>query len=242
MVCGKEKIKKELDAWSERFIFDPLSMFLLNILKNLNINPLLVTLFSLFFGLSSACLILKQHFLFASIFYFISVLLDNFDGKLARATNKETSLRKSLDQLIDQIVFVSIIISLSITLQKCLLFIILISLFFIYEVTFALRMIINLETGTKISSMKEIIKTYTNKVVKRNIRIINKIVRLHNLLLEKTAKIAGTWPYPKLADIHFLIILYLLLRNDTLLILSILIVFLELFISFILLILSSIRR
>ncbi len=243
MVSSRKMTKdsKELDAWSERFIFAPLGSLLLPLLKNLKINPLVITLTSLVFGLASAFFILKQSFYLAGIFYFISVLLDNVDGRLARVINRETQLRKTIDQLVDQIVLIFIMIALSVTIGKTIFFLIIVSLLFIYEVSFALRMIIRLESKIQSSSMGETLKSYSDVLLHRTkSTIISRFVNIHNKLLKTSRKI-GTWPYPKLADIHFLLFLYILFRSDIFLLLCIIVILIELLLSSILTIILSMR-
>lgn len=240
-ISNKEESVKELDAWTEKFIFEPLGNLLLSLLKNLRINPLVITLTSLVFGLFSAFFILKQSFYIASILYFISVLLDNIDGRLARVINRETQLRKTIDQLVDQIVLVFIIIALSITTERMLLFLIIISLFFIYEDSFALRMIIRFENKIQTSSMEETLKSYSDILIHRTKSgTISRFINIHNKLLKMSKKI-GTWPYPKLADIHFLLFLYILFRSDIFLLLCIIVILIELLLSLILTIILSMR-
>ena len=54
----KDKTIKELDAWSEVFVFDPLASIFFAIIKRTRVHPLVLTFSSLFFGFISFFLII----------------------------------------------------------------------------------------------------------------------------------------------------------------------------------------
>jgi len=217
---SKEVGAKELDSWTEILIFGPLGNFIFNFISKTNINPILITILSLLLGLTSSALILIDKYFISAIFYLFAVVLDNIDGKLARCKGKETTFRKVLDQLVDQTIFCSIIISLGIKFPYYLIyFTILLSLLFIFEISFALRMIVRLEENMVSKTMKKTLKQYESSLKNKG-RVIEKLVQIHNFLLSFTSKF-GIWPYPKLADIHFLLFLFIFLKQKILILLFI---------------------
>jgi len=67
--------------------------------------PNLFTLGNLFFGFSSMLAALRGRFDLAVIFVFISMLLDMFDGRIARAIRTESAIGKELDSFADMVSF-----------------------------------------------------------------------------------------------------------------------------------------
>lgn len=67
--------------------------------------PNLFTLGNLFFGFSAMLAALRGRFDLAVFFVFVSMLLDMFDGRIARAIRTESAIGKELDSFADMVSF-----------------------------------------------------------------------------------------------------------------------------------------
>jgi phosphatidylserine synthase len=67
--------------------------------------PNVFTLGNLFFGFSAMLAALRGRFDLAAIFVFVSMLLDMFDGRIARAIRTESAIGKELDSFADMVSF-----------------------------------------------------------------------------------------------------------------------------------------
>jgi len=200
------QVRHELDSWSDVFIFDPLSMPLASRLASAKTKPYYVTSLSLFAGTLAGASVLNGMYKPASFLYFISVLLDSVDGKLARLLGEEKMLRRVFDQVADQTVFAILVTCIILRNPNYApQFTVLLLIILMYEVTLALR----LDMARQVSGapINEKIKIYSSALSFN--KSTRSLLRLHNKLLSYSKRFR-TWPYPKLSDIHLLLILFLL--------------------------------
>jgi len=92
--------------------FNKTSLKIGKVISKLGISPNGWTFISLIFAIVAAIFIIKQNLLVGSIFFLISILLDLFDGAVARATEKVTKFGGFFDTVVDRYVESLIIFSL----------------------------------------------------------------------------------------------------------------------------------
>jgi len=92
--------------------FNKTSLKIGKVISKLGISPNGWTFISLIFAIVAAIFIIKQNLLVGSIFFLISILLDLFDGAVARATGKVTKFGGFFDTVVDRYVESLIIFSL----------------------------------------------------------------------------------------------------------------------------------
>lgn len=90
----KNKTKKES--------FNSFSLRLGKVLSKLGISPNGWTFISLIFAIAAAFFIIKNNLLVGAILFLISILLDVFDGAVARATNRVTKFGGFFDTVVDR--------------------------------------------------------------------------------------------------------------------------------------------
>jgi phosphatidylglycerophosphate synthase len=86
-------------------------------ISKLGISPNAWTFISLLFAVVSAIFIINKNLLVGAIFFLISIILDVFDGAVARATNRKTKFGGFFDTVVDRyveslIVFALLFVSL----------------------------------------------------------------------------------------------------------------------------------
>jgi len=103
----ENKLLKSLDAWSEVFISDPLTdPIAIRLSKVRGIHPLHITAVSQFLKLLGAAFYFSfpnSNIIVPPILFFIGILVDSMDGKVARLTGKSIKLHGSLDFISDNI-------------------------------------------------------------------------------------------------------------------------------------------
>jgi len=97
----KKQIAKEVDAFVTVVLIDPIAIPLARILAKLRVHPNNITVIGILVAISAAVLfaIGPSYWPLASVMYYISILLDCVDGKVARATGKVSRFGKLLDDL-----------------------------------------------------------------------------------------------------------------------------------------------
>ena len=237
------KVVKDLDAWSEVFIVDPLTKpIVARLIKVKWVKPYHISLCSLITGLSSSLLFLFHHNITAGILWFGSIILDGIDGKLARARKQYLFTHAILDQLFDQLAIAFFIIVAVIVMQSHTLYLVsLLAIFYIFEVSYALRMEFasrysnnrslkhkQLDIVSKYEEYLNMIKsTSTSSLLKSILELAD---RIHRFTFRYR-----TFPYPKTSDVRFLITAYLIYPNTFVLYLCILFAIPDLVISIFLL-------
>jgi phosphatidylglycerophosphate synthase len=103
-MAKKIKTKKE---WFNNF-----SIKMGKVISQLGISPNGWTFISLILAIISAIFIINKNLLVGAIFFLIAILLDLFDGAVARATKKVTKFGGFFDTLVDRYVESLIIFSL----------------------------------------------------------------------------------------------------------------------------------
>jgi len=89
------------ENFSDQYIFNPLSDFLIPIFRFFNFTPNQITSLSAIFNLSSLCFYINNYLYCSSILYFIGYLLDCVDGRYARKYNLGSTYGMMLDQVTD---------------------------------------------------------------------------------------------------------------------------------------------
>ena len=102
-------MKKKL---SKKEKFNSTSLKIGKAISKLGISPNGWTFISLILAVIAVIFIIKQNLLVGAIFFLISILLDLFDGAVARATNKTTKFGGFFDTVVDRYVESLIIFSL----------------------------------------------------------------------------------------------------------------------------------
>jgi len=91
-------------------------IFIANLLKNINIDPNLITLSSFFIAVVSVLFFIKHQYIIGFILLHISIILDFVDGSYARLKKRTSKsgefLDNNLDALIDFMVISSLVYSL----------------------------------------------------------------------------------------------------------------------------------
>lgn len=111
------KLLKPLDAWTEVIISDPLTNpIAVRLAKISSIHPLQITLVGVLLKFAASIIfltspMLTEHYTFPlpllsipPILFFMGILADSIDGKVARLTGKDVELHGTLDFISDQIV------------------------------------------------------------------------------------------------------------------------------------------
>jgi phosphatidylglycerophosphate synthase len=96
---------KKTNAMSTVLLIDPIAVPLTKVVSHFNIiTPNLITLLSLLFSIVAAIFFLSTDntlFAFGGIFYYLAILTDCMDGKLARLTGKTSEYGKKFDLFVD---------------------------------------------------------------------------------------------------------------------------------------------
>ena len=236
-------VVKDLDAWSEVFIIDPITKPIVTRLAKVKwLKPYHVSLCSLIVGFSSSLLFLLHHNIIAGILWFGAIILDGIDGKLARTRRQYLFIHAVLDQLFDQLIISSFVLATIIVMPSHTPYIVLLLiLLYIFEVTYALRMEFaskHSDNRTSEHKPQDIVSRYEEylNIIKNSISstflhsVLSFIDKVHRITLRYR-----TFPYPKISDVRFLITLYLLYPNILILYLCILFAIPDLVISIFLL-------
>jgi len=117
----RRSLLKPFDAWTEVFISDPLTTSIaVQLSKIKGIHPLHLTAISQFLKLSAAAfyfIFLDPFTIIPPILFFLGILVDSMDGKIARLTGKDIELHGTIDFITDQlsiaVVFLSMLFAFS---------------------------------------------------------------------------------------------------------------------------------
>jgi len=102
----------------EHYIFRPIIAYLIYKFK-FNINPNLITIFSLFYAIFCSILILtKKYAILGAFLYIFFGFIDLLDGAIARFYNRKSKLGAFLDGLVDLLAEIIILISLGYYFNK----------------------------------------------------------------------------------------------------------------------------
>lgn len=96
-MAKSKKIKK-----SKKERFNSFSLRLGKVLSKLGISPNGWTFISLIFAIAAAVFIIRNELLVGAILFLISILLDVFDGAVARATSRVTKFGGFFDTVVDR--------------------------------------------------------------------------------------------------------------------------------------------
>jgi len=108
---ARQRALKEMDAWSEVFFCDPITLPIAYLLANYTkVRPLQVTMLAFAFRLSAAVFFYYGWLIYAGIFAIIGFLLDGIDGKLARILGEDETLRGTVDFVLDQMAFMAMVL------------------------------------------------------------------------------------------------------------------------------------
>lgn len=106
-----ETSKANLDVWISLVVDTVAIGFTYIILNFTSITANLITFYALIFGIASAISVILDYIELASLFYYISLVLDLSDGKTARLRGTASPSGKIIDLITDRIVFVLLSIS-----------------------------------------------------------------------------------------------------------------------------------
>lgn len=109
-----EKNKKRFFA--SVFVQDIFAIPLAKFLISMKVNPNLITLFGLFVAVSSCYFFLNSSPLVGSLLFFLSLILDSTDGRVARGLNRFSEFGARLDSVSDKIR--TLLVTLSIILAN----------------------------------------------------------------------------------------------------------------------------
>lgn len=110
----------EIEDYSNRYIFHPISTRLANVLAKTRVHPNVVSFAGVFFGILAG--IEYYHYdvgnsaLWGFFYMLIWHVLDGADGQLARLTNKATATGRAIDGLADHLVFLAVYLGLVFTI------------------------------------------------------------------------------------------------------------------------------
>ena len=102
----------EIEDYSNRYIFHPISTRLANFLAKTRVHPNVVSFVGVFFGILAG--IEYYHYdvgnaaLWGFFYMLVWHVLDGADGQLARLTNKATATGRAIDGLADHLVFLAV--------------------------------------------------------------------------------------------------------------------------------------
>jgi phosphatidylglycerophosphate synthase len=85
------------------FVQDVFAIPLARLLIRLRVKPNFVTLLGLLFSIASGVLYLDQSYIFGSILFFVALVLDSTDGRVARGTNTFSNFGAQLDAISDKV-------------------------------------------------------------------------------------------------------------------------------------------
>jgi archaetidylinositol phosphate synthase len=94
-------------------VFGPLAELLVRALIPLRVSPTLIVLANACAGLAAAASIFRGEFLVAAVLLQVKTLLDNTDGRLARATGRTSALGRYLDTEADLVVNIALFAALA---------------------------------------------------------------------------------------------------------------------------------
>ena len=89
------------DNFFDKYVFNPLSDYLIIFFRYLYFTPNQITYLSSIFNIISFLLFLKNYIYISSLFYFSGYLLDCTDGRYARKFNMTSNYGMMLDQVTD---------------------------------------------------------------------------------------------------------------------------------------------
>jgi len=240
----KKNLLKPLDGWNEVFITDPLTAPLgLRLAKFSWVHPLFFTLLSFLSKLSAAILIFKQFYWQAGLVYWVSILFDGLDGKIARLQRKNILLHGVLDIVSDQVANTIILLIMTFIFSEYqLYFILFLAGLYIYEVTLCLRsdMRCRFIKHKSWNNVQETINNYTEVLqelpsdlgVARD--VIKACLYTYQALLSVTRRFR-TYPYPTIVDAEFLLfVVFLITQKPYFVFLSVLFLLPDVLNSFIL--------
>ena len=211
-----DETTKEYDAITEVFLFSVFGSIILRLIgkRAFKISPLYLTLATFVFGIATLFLLFFGFSLFAFIVYFVSLVLDNIDGRVARLQGSEGMWRATMDQLFDQIILCSLIFMYILIIDDSwVIWIMLLILMYLSEVLFILNVNLNatLKTRKQETNGENLASTDDN---------VNNAVGSVNAFIKKY----GVLPYPTLSDLRLLVGLYLIFSVFIVSFLSLLIV------------------
>lgn len=226
-------VLKDLDAWAEVFIVDPITLPLTKQIYKVLKNPLILTSSSFLLGISSAIFLFFGINYLCSIFFFLSTILDGMDGKLARLVNNKRiiTVHGTFDVFLDIIRNVILLLVLNYKYPELSSWIMLyFGVLFVYEASYAIRLELRHRMGSTTGySMTNLISEYEKIITKDT--SFGRLIGIYLMLLQKTRKFR-TYPNPTLVDSEYVLFILLpLFGNFEIVLLSILFLLPDTFIS-----------
>lgn len=201
----KDKVLKDLDGWIEVFVIDPITRPIVGVCSQVSSNPLFFTAISVILTLIAAILLFYGHHVYAVVLYFLSIVSDGVDGKIARYKQNKIIIHGVLDVMTDQLRNAVYLIALYLRYPHLQIFILLfVILLLTYEFNYAIR----LETKTRFFpdqprdySLIKLKKYYESEMKDMNPSFL-KIIQWYNSLFTFTSRYR-TYPFPTIVDAEF---------------------------------------
>jgi len=194
----KNNLLKSLDAWTEVLISDPLTnRIAVRLSKIRGIHPLHITAVSQFLKLLGAAFYFSSsdsNMIIPPILFFLGILVDSIDGKVARLTGKSMRIHGSLDFISDQvsnsIFFFSMLIAFGQEKEYFLWMIVWYVILFInMSLTSTRYRLLSFLGGVDADSIEELRGKYDAALpLMMQRRFLKKLYLAYSLLLEKTSK------------------------------------------------------
>ncbi len=116
---AKQRALKNMDAWTEVLLCDPVSLPLAYILaKYTGVSPFFLVALTLVARIAAAISFWQGWLLVGGLLAFAGFVLDGTDGKLARILKKNETLRGTLDFVLDQVGYAGMILGLALFILR----------------------------------------------------------------------------------------------------------------------------
>lgn len=241
---SKNKSLKDLDAWIEVFVIDPITLPLVRFCSRyVSSNALFYTALSFLSGIMASVLLFLSSPVLAGVSYFFSMFFDGLDGKVGRYSGNYKLYHGIMDVTVDTVKNLTLLFSMFYLYEfsriPIMIFLI---LFAFYEFTYSVRLELNARYSKIFSnpedySMANIKKRYDKMLGRNTNPLLSFAVKLYNGMFFYTRKLR-TYPNPTLVDAEFVIfVLFPVFMSPVLLYVAILFILPDMLISFILMIL-----
>ena len=213
MNTNKNAMFKKIDAWFEVFIIDPISAPIATFFSKFNvIHPLHFTVLSLTSKIFASILIFMDIYVVASFIFFLGILFDGIDGKIARTKNLDIYLHGTLDFITDHIGNLVFWFSLyKATHQhfiKELLILFILLQFFHGSLASTKFRLFNMLNDIDVDNPENIEKKYVESLSIVNSKIIRMIAEIYLKLLSYSTKYR-TYPHPTEVDAEYTLYIFL---------------------------------
>ena len=110
-LAEEEKIKHE--GIIDQFIVRNISFNIIQTLEKNNISPNMITTLSLITGCIAIWCVLKEYYIYGSLFFCIRYILDCIDGPLARYTKTTSEFGDKYDHIVDSFSFFGMLLAIA---------------------------------------------------------------------------------------------------------------------------------